>query len=88
MNTVDCLKSESHFNRNDDLYVETTEEPGEAGEKPKEDKDKDRQKREKKVARRIKTIKAVEKSDGEVKEESEGDDKKMRKDELKATKKR
>lgn len=90
MNTVDCLKSENHFNRNDELYVETTEETDSSDVKPKLDKDKERQKREKKANRKIKTLKVVtEKSDEDVKEEeSQGDDKKMTKDELKATKKR
>ena len=41
VNTVDCLKSENHFNRNDELYVETTEQP-EQETKPKE---KDRHRR-------------------------------------------
>lgn len=49
VNTVDCLKSENHFNRNDDLYVETTEKP-ENNDKPNSKKEKERNKRDEEEA--------------------------------------
>ncbi|XP_053201635.1 LOW QUALITY PROTEIN: mucin-5AC-like [Panonychus citri] len=50
VNTVDCLKSENHFNRNDDLYVETTEKPENNDKKIQKEKEKERNKRDEEEA--------------------------------------